>query len=268
MVDFVECVAAESARFQRAVETIAAESAEHSLASVAVPPCPDWTAADLVWHLAEVQYFWACIVEGNLANPGAVEPLVRPADDELLELMAAQSSHLVNRLETRNPGEPCWSWHDEGHSVGWVRRRQAHEALIHRVDAELTLEQIKPGSLSAIDEDLAADGVDEMMTVMLDLGPIPDWGKFEAGGATARIEVPGRSWWGEFGRFLGTEPDGDHYDREVLRLIEPVAEPSATISGGASEMDLWLWRRGDLGPASFQGDSTIVDRLQALAAVE
>ena len=27
-----------------------------------VPTCPDWTAADLVWHLAEVQWFWTQVM--------------------------------------------------------------------------------------------------------------------------------------------------------------------------------------------------------------
>ena len=44
-------------------------------------------------------------------------------------------------------------WADDK-TVGYIRRRQAHEALIHRLDAELTA-----GAVTPLDPDLAADGV-------------------------------------------------------------------------------------------------------------
>jgi hypothetical protein len=31
-----------------------------------VPCCPDWTAADLTWHLTEVQLLWATVVRERL----------------------------------------------------------------------------------------------------------------------------------------------------------------------------------------------------------
>lgn len=287
MIDFVEFVASESERFRRAIAAIAAKGGGSgdnpgaALASVRVPSCPDWTAADLVWHLAEVQYFWAAIVEGNLATPGAVEPLERPADAELESLMAAQSENLVRQLSERGASEPCWSWHSSGGRVGWVRRRQAHEALIHRIDAELALASLAGGDTTghrAIDSELAVDGVDEMLTVMLDVAGAPDWGRFEPDGTSVRLEVPGRVWAAELGLFVGTDPEASDDDPgsdgssgavelPALRLIDPEAapDPSATVIGPASELDLWLWRRGDLNTASIDGDAAVIDRLGAMA---
>ena len=35
-----------------------------------VPSCPDWNAADLLWHLgAEVQDFWAWVLEHRPDGP-------------------------------------------------------------------------------------------------------------------------------------------------------------------------------------------------------
>jgi hypothetical protein len=34
-----------------------------------VAGCPGWSVADLVWHLLEVQQFWAAIVAGASALP-------------------------------------------------------------------------------------------------------------------------------------------------------------------------------------------------------
>ena len=35
-----------------------------------VPTCPDWDADDLLWHLAEVQWFWGTIVSRELTPRG------------------------------------------------------------------------------------------------------------------------------------------------------------------------------------------------------
>ena len=33
-----------------------------------MPSCPDWNADDLLWHLAEVQWFWATIVRERVTD--------------------------------------------------------------------------------------------------------------------------------------------------------------------------------------------------------
>ena len=57
-------------------------------------------------------------------------------------------------------GEPCFSttFLPAPTPLGFWTRRQAHEALIHRVDVELAV-----GAPSAIEPRLAADGIDEML---------------------------------------------------------------------------------------------------------
>jgi len=51
-----------------------------------------------------------------------------------------------------------WTWSSDP-TVDFVRRRVAHECLIHRLDAQLTAQALTP-----IDADLATDGVDEVVT--------------------------------------------------------------------------------------------------------
>ena len=60
---------------------------------------------------------------------------------------------LVAELERADPAEPAWSWSAE-QTVGFTFRRQAHEALIHRLDAEQTA-----GDVTPLDAALASDGV-------------------------------------------------------------------------------------------------------------
>lgn len=252
--DYIDIIRSESARFASLTRDVAKSSQ--------VPSCPGWSISDLVWHLAEVQYFWASVVEGQLDSPESVATLERPDDTELSSLFDMQSARLLAALHARSPDDTCWSWYDAGHSVGWVMRRQAHEALIHRVDAELAA-----GKLTPLDEDLAADGVDEILTTMLDTGDIPDWSRFEPSGATAVLATPTNRWEMDLGRFTGTSPSsGTTYDDPAL-LLRPIRETaSVMITGSAADLDLWLWGRGSADDLEVTGDSALLDDIRAAAA--
>ena len=63
--DFLADLAAESQRFAEVMAGVDP--------SAPVPSCPDWTAADLLWHLTEVQMFWATMVRERLLDPDAAD---------------------------------------------------------------------------------------------------------------------------------------------------------------------------------------------------
>src|SRR5881628_3711969 len=75
-----------------------------------VPGCPDWTLADLVWHLAEVQLFWAWVVRTRASDPAGYRKPARKATDELLGFFAAASAELEAALAGADPAEPVWTW--------------------------------------------------------------------------------------------------------------------------------------------------------------
>lgn len=256
MIDYLETVRSESARFSEVVH--AGEM------TGSVPSCPDWTLADLAWHLTEVQHFWGEIVEGLLEDPEEGADLARPDDDGALpDLFDDRSARLVRVLALRDPGDECWSWHAAGGSVGWVRRRQAHEALIHRVDAELSA-----GARSEIDTMLASDGIDEMLASQID-GPMPDWGTLANGEEVVRLHTndTDRSWDLRFARFQGTSPvSGNTYDLPTVTRVDPVDEPHAVIEGAATDLDLWLWGRGPQDRLSVSGDDALAPLLREIAA--
>src|SRR5215472_16418703 len=126
-VNYLEHLARESARFAAAVQGTAPE--------VPVPSCPDWDADDLLWHLAEVQWFWGTVVREGVTRERAEELKPgRPAGrDGLLDFYERTSRDLGVSLAAKAPDSPAWTWSAD-QTVGFVRRRQAHEALIHRVD--------------------------------------------------------------------------------------------------------------------------------------
>ncbi len=246
-MDLLACLRTESETFLRAARAMDLDAA--------VATCPGWTGADLVWHLTEVQHFWASIVERRLSDPELVDDPVRPDPAQLAVAFERESARLVAALGDTDPDEPMWSWSGLGGTAAWVLRRQAHEALIHRVDAESVV-----GSISPIDPDLAVDGIDEVLTVMLDASDIPDWGVFERIGRKGEIRSGRRAWAFEMGRLLGTSPDsGITYDSAVIRLGVDVSEPEISIEGPPDAMDLWLWGRGSMGRLIIRGDRSLAD---------
>jgi uncharacterized protein (TIGR03083 family) len=223
-----------------------------------VPGCPDWTAADLLGHHGGVLDFWATIIERRPTGPDDLaEPSPPTAYDERLTFHEASAARLVTALGAADPAETAWSWSDE-QTVGFTFRRQAHEALIHRLDAEQTAGQVTP-----LDAALAADGIDECLDVMF--GGAPSWGEFTPLPHYVRVDITDRdeSLWVQIGRFAGTDPDGEHHDLEDIRVVaRPDTEADAVIGGPGPALDAWLWRRGDDSDVHVTGDQDVYARFR------
>ncbi|WP_067434458.1 maleylpyruvate isomerase family mycothiol-dependent enzyme [Nocardioides jensenii] len=249
---YLQHLRTESARF-REVLTAADPAAR-------VPACPDWEAADLLWHLTGVQHFWSRIVSERPTGPEAFEEPERPTSyADLLAAYDAASAGLVGALEQADPKETAWTWSPE-QTVGFTFRRQAHEALIHRLDAEQAT-----GQVTALDPRLAADGVQEALDVMF--GGTPAWGTFTPGEGIVRVDSidTDHHVWVRLGRFTGTDPDdGTSYDEDDIDVIDdPGAEPDAVISGTAADLDAWLWRRGTDDGITVAGDRSTYEQFRA-----
>lgn len=256
-MDYLAHLGRESARF---AEAIAAAPP-----AAAVPPCPEWTADDLLWHLAWVQRWWATIVRDNLAGPDArrlmpERPSSRPG---LLEFYQRASRDLQQVLGAMSADAPAWTWSDD-HTVGFIRRKQAHEALIHRIDAE-----VAAGNRTPMDPRLSADGVDEVLRVMY--SGVPEWGSFagdESKVLRLRATDTGDSWLITLGRFTGTDPEGTSYDEPDFSVADggSGALASASISGTAADLDCWLWHRPLIGAIDQSGDSDALSEFTAAIA--
>ena len=161
------------------------------------------------------------------------------------------SAGLVAALRDADPADPAWTW-SKDQTVGFILRRQAHEALIHRLDAELTT----IGHFSDLDPALAADGVEEVLDVMF--GGCPEWGEFSPLPHYIRVELTdtGDDVWVQLGRFSGTDPSDDtHYDEDDIHVVDdPGVAADAVISAPAGVMDARLWRRGDGDSIHLAGD--------------
>ncbi len=232
-----------------------------------VPSCPDWNAGDLLWHLgAQVQGFWAGVIERRPDGPDWWSEPERPDSPAgWFDAFDDATSRLTAGLESVDPTEPAWTWSTD-QTVGFIGRRQAHEALIHRLDAELAA-----GTVTDLDPTLAADGVHEVLAVMY--GGTPEWGTFTPGDGLLRVDLneSAQSIWVRLGLFSGTDPESGkaYLDEPDLNVVpDPGTEPDAVVAGPAGPLDAWLWKRGDDAAVSLTGDHDVCARFAALIAAD
>lgn len=223
-----------------------------------VDTCPRWTAADLLWHLTQVQLFWGRIVRDRLRSPAEAEAAKPPrpaAYSDLLVGFLTATEALDLTLSATPDDIQVWTWAKE-QSVGFVRRRQAQEALIHRLDAELVV-----GDVTPLDAGLADDGVDEALTVIL--GGHPDWATFHHDPGFGRIisSDTGHHWDLTLGHFAGTSPHTGKTDDDPAFSVGPHGlhgTPSFTVTGTAADLDAWLWRRPATATPVIVGDAGLL----------
>ena len=169
----------------------------------------------------------------------------------MLEFFDRSSARLVDALAGTADDVAVWTWLDTDHSVGFVRRRQAHEALIHRLDAELTA-----GVVTELDAGLATDGILEAIEWMF--GGTPGWASSTPDGPVGRLATTDtdRSWLVQVGHWSGTSPNtGKTYADEQTLFLVGGGEPSFEISGTAADLDAWMWNRPPRGGISRTGDT-------------
>lgn len=257
-IDRIAVIDHEARRF---ADVLAAASPE-----ARCPTCPDWNAADLLWHLTEVHAFWAGILSGNARTEADMEAVenAKPARPdsiaEMLPLRARATAALLEQLATLDDGEPRWTWWESDQTVGFTRRMQTYEVTMHRVDAELTAGV----PVSPIAPDVAAGAVDHCVDVMW--GWMPEWASYEPLAVAEFVASDtGQRWRVEIGHWTGTGPEsGKQFD--VPRAVRSATDspPTVTVTAAVEDLALWAWTRG--GAASITGQPEGVAAVEALIA--
>lgn len=233
-----------------------------------VPSCPEWTTADLLWHLTEVQHRWQAVVVNRPQSPdemGYTRPERPEGRDALLAAYDEVHAAFTTAVEAADPADPAYSWAGDPahHTVGFTGRRQAHEALIHRLDAELAA-----GDVTPLDPVLAADGVEEVLEVMY--GYLPPWGSFDPlpHYLEFRLTDADTSVWTQIGTFSGTAPDGQEHaqEKDMHVVADPGMAADVVVTGEAAAVDAWLWQRRDDAGITVTGDAAVFDHARALLA--
>ena len=182
---------AETARFAEAVHD--ADPARP------VPTCPEWTLAQLTEHVGQAQRWVTVVLERRAPVPNAGVRVQVPEDpDERSAWLVAGARRLGQAVRAVGPPTEVWTW-SEDHTARFWLRRTTHDTLVHRVDAELAV-----GREVAVDPDLAADGVADLLDMFAVLPRIDDFPSWPSSPATVRRcssgpptpvwARPGRGW--------------------------------------------------------------------------
>ena len=238
---FLDCLEADFTRL-RAVVPIDPDAA--------VPTCPGWTVTDLTRHVGAVYlHKSAAMREG--AEPDEWPPK-EIADEEPLALLDRGYAGLRQEFATRRPEDPAGTWYAPDQTVGFWIRRMAQETVIHRIDAELGAGQ----QVAPIPDDLAVDGIDELLNVFVAYG-VAEWADYFAdilAGSPGRrysIRADGAAWRVRTGPGLFEVEDGSAGPADV------------TVSGSPAAVLRWVWNR-ETGPSgvTVEGAPEAVDELK------
>jgi uncharacterized protein (TIGR03083 family) len=225
----VESVVEEGERFGVLAQQLATgrTPAQRGL-EVPVPWIPAWTARELIEHLGTVHRWATRIVRAGHADFPPRETSTLPHVEALHDWYATGLAELVATLRTTPPDAPAWHMSPTAPKVAasWCRR-QAHELVVHRMD----LESAAGVPHAPVDRELAADGVDELLSVIL-----PRWahtGPLNSADVTVGVTATdtGTSW------SVAVRQGVVSIERERAD------DADAWLSGPAASLLLHLWGR-------------------------
>ena len=209
-----------------------------------VPTCPGWSMADLVQHVGYV------FAHKTTAMREGAEPEQWPppglAGEAPLPLLDRTYSELWAELVSRRPEERTGTWYRPDQSVGFWGRRMALETVVHRIDADLAAGL----PVAPVPDDLALDGVDELLRVFLAFS-VAEWGGYftdvlgGSPGHTYELRSDERAW------RVTTGPGR----AEVQDSAAGAADADVTVTGSPEALLRWVWGRG----ATADGGGATVD---------
>ncbi|MDX6308507.1 MAG: hypothetical protein QOI06_1553 [Nocardioidaceae bacterium] len=213
-----------------------------------VPRCPGWKVADVVSHVAQVyEHKVRVMADNGWPSPWPPADLVEQAP---VSALVDAKSHLFAEFAAHDPGEQTTTFSADDSTIGFWVRRMALEVAIHRHDGETAHDDVTP-----IPQDLAVDGIDEVLRVML-AGP------WWAGRVTTEHPLDAA---------VAVESGGRRWLSSVSSKSATVAEDesspaAATISGDPQSVFLWLWGRVGDDRVETSGDPDVAREFRARLA--
>jgi uncharacterized protein (TIGR03083 family) len=227
-----------------------------------VPTCPDWTLRQLATHVGRAQRWAAQIVSMRSARAIAFRevPDGRIPDDPAQHAgwLRAGAERLITVLPEAGDVQ-VWVRGEQRPAGQWARR-MAHETSVHVADAQLTVPggdgRRGPDGRPAIPADVAADGIDEWLTMLAEPGDgDPDLSDAVlAAGESLHVHA-------------ADVPDGTgewvvRHDPAGITVRRAHEKATLALRGGASDLLLVLLRRlPPDGPAvGVHGDPDLLRR--------
>ena len=227
-----------------------------------VPTCPDWTLRQLAAHVGRV-HRWAAEIVSTRATEripfGSVPDGSYPAEPSARAAWLVAGADRVVSAVSAAGSDPVWAFSEIAPATFWARR-QAHETMMHRADAEFAV-----GRNVVLDAGLAADGIDEWLTSVTDpryrnrgegiqalpasaamhlratgvpgAGAVTEWLIRSTEGTLSLHRGPGVADVGEAD--VSVSGPADRLLLVLLRRL-PAGEPSLAVSGDAVLLTGWL----------------------------
>jgi uncharacterized protein (TIGR03083 family) len=218
--------------------------------STPVPSCPDWTAADLVMHVINVYQHKVESMRLGAFPDNWVD--IKDSRDPLADLDSAYQA-LERQFGAHTPDAFAPTWGPDK-TVGFWIRRMAQETVMHRVDAELTAGV----PLSPIPDDIAVDGIDELLKLFLEHGSV-QWRDYLGDLFKAPDERPvvvhttgGQAW-------KVTAKPGQLFAEDST----PTAYGDLTVAGAPAPLLLWLYNRAPDNTVTLSGDPDLLDQFHS-----
>ncbi|MDT8914297.1 maleylpyruvate isomerase N-terminal domain-containing protein [Amycolatopsis sp. PS_44_ISF1] len=213
-----------------------------------VPTTPGWTSSELLRHVGSIYRLargW--MTDGRRPahwqrRPLPGEPVAEYFDTGRAELLAELSAH--------DPAARASTWWPADPTYGFWRRRMLHETLIHRFDAELAAATAH----APIPDDLAADGVDEVLTLYFDQ-KLATMGLAGTRHGTVGFRTGNHSWIARAGP-----------DETVAWRCSPAEAATADelVEAEAPKVYLWLWGRAAPTAVTVTGGHDLAAQVWAL----
>lgn len=199
----------------------------------AVPTTPDWTVRKLVVHQGMVHRWAAALVNGRQADPDRYEREGQAAPD-LLDWLRDGAIEVVTAISgaPNSLAAPVFL-NDAPPAREFWARRQCHETTIHAVDAlSAALGRYPKGDETWIDDELALDGIDELLCGFLSRDRARLRSE-EPMRIAVRPEAPVEGWLVEVGPHAAV----------VTRQSDPRGD--VHLEGSLTALYLTLWNRSD-----------------------
>jgi uncharacterized protein (TIGR03083 family) len=244
--------------FRTASQAIATAARRDRLAPL--PSCPGWTSTTLLGHLATVYISVAKYMRDgtgvDIVNEVAdldLDPAFvawygagRPdehAPPDVIEWFEGTATRLAMSFADTDPAARCWTWFEADQTAGFWLRRMVHETAIHAWDAHLAY-----GTSYPIDSEIAADGVDEALTV------------YQAIVCRAQSTTEGTGETYHFHRMDGPGEWLVRFEGANMSVSREHTTADVAIRGNASDLMLFLWNRIPSDRLEIYGDQGLVTR--------
>jgi uncharacterized protein (TIGR03083 family) len=217
-----------------------------------VPSCPGWTITELLDHCVSGDLWARTILERGRAGtiegvrPDPLDPSRR--GDALVQAFRDGAAALLAELAAVPPDLPVWTFSPANRTASFWQRRRSQETSVHRYDAETAA-----GTPTPIDAALAADGIDEFLTVFL---PRLAGNFDDVGDGTVHVHCTDVE-----GEWLVARRDGE------LTVTAEHAKGDVAARGTASDLLLFLWGRAPVDVLEVFGDADLLARFRLAVRV-